>query len=99
MSRKPIPVEPEAGAMPTNNSFRRYDYQGLFPFWPQPSDGNPKQPINTSKSGFWLPALQNQKLLAKGKIFQQEVTSRVEAAAKQTQQEPEHGKVYSKRRE
>jgi hypothetical protein len=78
--RTHIPVEPEAGTMPTNNSFRCYDYQRLFPFRPQPSGGNPEQPINSSKSGLWLPALQSQELLAKGQIFQQEVTSRIEAA-------------------
>jgi hypothetical protein len=68
----------------------------LFPSGPQPSDSNPEQPINASKSGFWLPALQNQELLAKGQIFQQEVTSGVEAASKQTQEEPKHGRTYSK---
>jgi hypothetical protein len=66
MAGKPIPVKPEADAMPTNNSVRRYDYQRLFPFWPQPSDSNPEQPINASKSRFWFPVLQSQKLLAKG---------------------------------
>jgi hypothetical protein len=69
MAGKPIPVQSEAGAMPTNNSFGRYDYQGLFPFRPQPLNSNPEQPINASKSGFWLPALQSQELLAKGQIF------------------------------
>jgi ABC-type branched-subunit amino acid transport system substrate-binding protein len=57
-----------------------------------------QQPINVSKSGFWIPALQSQELLAKGEIFQQEVTSRAEAASKQTQQKPEHSKLYSRRR-
>ena len=79
---EPIPVEPEAGTMPTNNSFRGYDYQGWFPSRPQPSNGNPEQPINSSKSGFWFPALQSQELLAKGQIFQQDVTSRMEASLK-----------------
>jgi len=83
--------------MPTNNSFRRYDYQGLFPFRPQPLDGNPKQPINASRSGFWLPALQSRELLTKCQIFEQEVTSRIEAASKQTQQKPKHDNLYSSR--
>ena len=42
MARKPIPVKPEASAMPTNNCFWRYDYQGLFPFWPHPAHNDPK---------------------------------------------------------
>jgi hypothetical protein len=97
MTGKPIPVETEAGSMPTNNSFRRYNHQGLLPFRPHPSDNDPKQLIDSSKSRFWFPALHSQELLAKGQIFEQEVTSRVEAALKQTHQEPNHGKTYSKR--
>jgi hypothetical protein len=96
MTGKPIPVETEAGAMPTNNSFRRYDYQGLLPFRPHSSDNDPKQLIDSSKSRFWFPALHSQELLAKSQIFQQEVTSRVEAASKQTHQKPKHGKIYNK---
>jgi hypothetical protein len=52
MTGKPIPVEPEAGAMPTNNSFRRYGYQGLLPFRPQPSDRNQNSLSMRASLGF-----------------------------------------------
>lgn len=70
MMGKPIPVETEAGAMYRTTVSGVYDYQGLLPFRPHLSDNDPKQLIDSSKSGLWSAARQSQELLAKSQIFQ-----------------------------
>jgi hypothetical protein len=67
-----------------NYGFRRDDHQSLFPFRPQPPGGNPKQAIKSKEVRSRLSPLQTQDLLAQGQILEQEVTSRIKAASKQT---------------
>jgi hypothetical protein len=59
------------------------------------SDSNPEQPINASKSGFWLPALQSQELFGEGPDFLAGGHVENKKHAKINQQEANHNNLYS----
>ncbi len=95
MVRNPIPVQEESGPMPPHNSLGSDDNESLLPLRPQPFGDNPEQPIKSSEPRPRISSLHGQKLLAKGQIFQQEITSRMEESPKQTEQEPKHDQTVS----
>ncbi len=89
MTRNPVPVQAETGAMPAHNGLGSNDHECLPPFRPYLPGNHPEQAIKVTESGLWVLLFESQKLLAENKVLQQEVALGAEKANNQTEQKPE----------
>lgn len=98
--RKPFPIQPEPGAMPTDNRFRFDNEKHLLPSGPIPPQHNPEQPLARSKTRLTMPGSQDCKLLPQSKVFQKKFASRPKQIGSQGEQEPQqagHESVVAER--
>jgi len=73
--RDPTPIQREAGAMPTDDSFRLDNEERLPPPMPESAQDDPEQPIWDGKPRMRMPTCQDGKLLPQGQVFEEEITA------------------------
>ena len=62
--------------MPAVHSVRSDQIEALLPVGPELAQGNPKQFVEQTQSGFRMPAFQDEELLAKSEVLQHQVLAR-----------------------
>src|SRR5438045_1157936 len=90
---KEAPVEPKSRTMPAYDRLRLHHDQHLCPSRPEPSHGNPEQPIPSTQSRARVLALEHAYLLTQSNKLQPEVMSRAEEGGKppeETEGKPKH---------
>jgi hypothetical protein len=85
---EPFPIQPKACLMPTNHRSRRNQDERPFPSSPEPSQHDPEQLVQRSKSMARSFGVQSQQLLAKSQIFEDEIFSGTECTDKPSQKVP-----------
>src|ERR1700682_770046 len=89
-----LPVQPEAGPMPSDHRFRGDDDEGLFPTRPDSPSNYPEEPVEGAKAWPSMPPLQHGKLLAEHKVLKEKIptaTKEAKERAEAKQKQVEHG--------
>src|ERR1035441_6908924 len=95
------PIQAESSLVPAGHSVRSDQIEALLPVGPELAQGNPKQFVEQTQSGFRMPAFQDEELLAKSEVLQHQVLARTKEAKGGSEPDPEKfehsGKVIADR--
>src|SRR3954454_15534225 len=80
-ARAETPIEPKAGAMPTDHGFRLDENQRGCPVRPDGAQGDPKEAIGAVEMGTRVLAFEDGELLAEGENLQRGVVAGTEERA------------------
>jgi hypothetical protein len=73
-----LPIQAEAGSVPSHYRFRVHHDKGSFPSRPEPSHENPEEFVEYPKPWPRTPSLQDSELLPKNQVFKQQAATRAE---------------------
>ena len=82
-----LPIQPEASAVPADHRFRSDDDERVLPTGPDPPSKYPEEPVEDAKARPWMPSLQNNELVPKCEVFQNEVPTTLKSADERPEQE------------
>jgi hypothetical protein len=88
---QPVPVAPEAGAVPAHDRIRLDDGEALGPTTPESAQQDPEEPVGGPKDRASSTG-QGGKLLAEGQVLDDEVASRAQGRAERRQEGREEAK-------
>lgn len=74
-SRDKSPIQTEPRPVPTDNSFGRDDDESLFPSRPEPTDGDPEEPVDQRQPWPRMPTFQDGELLTKREILKDKIST------------------------